>query len=155
MGYFFEPSYCDGYCISLSAYDAYLEYEKDDIDSGIYTGHTYKNYYFYYDNQSGDFKEYVGKTISESDLLDSCGFDLASEIRSAGYEVDEIFKRDNGIINVNYSQTTLEEDNTVWVEYHNATYNEETGQFVDVFESGNLTWQDSDFQGTYVNAITQ
>ena len=106
-------------------------------------------------NQSGDFKEYVGKTISESDLLDSCGFDLASEIRSAGYEVDEIFKRDNGIINVNYSQTTLEEDNTVWVEYHNATYNEETGQFVDVFESGNLTWQDSDFQGTYVSAITQ
>ena len=152
-GSFFEPDYVDGYGISLSAYDGMVDYEVGAEDEGMYTGHTWKHYYFYYDAAAGDFAEYVGTPISERELAEACGEDLAGAIRDAGYEVGEIYKRDNGIINVNYSKTT-ENDGAINVEYHNATYNMNTKQYADPWDAGTNTWEGSDFGGTYLAGIT-
>ena len=155
MGYFFKPDYVSDYCVSVSAYDYCVDYEEEKEDEALYTGHTWKNYYFFYDEKSGDFKEYVGKEISEDELKAACGFDLAAEIREAGYQVDDIFKRENGIINVNYSKTERGDVGSVYKEFHNVTYNELNQRYADAWGTNGNSWQDSDFGGTYLKAITE
>ncbi len=147
MGYFFKPDYVEDYCVSISAYDGTFEYEKGKEEEGMYTGHTWKNYYYYLDKEEAEFKAYVGTPITEEELIEALGFDLASEIRDAGFELGAMLKRDNGIINVDYTKTTDEGD-SVFVEYHNVTYNVNTGEFLD-YQGGGKTWQSSDFGGTY------
>ena len=147
MGYFFKPDYVEDYCVSISAYDGTFEYEKGKEEEGMYTGHTWKNYYYYLDKGEAEFKAYVGTPITEEELIEALGFDLASEIRDAGFELGAMLKRDNGIINVDYTKTTDEGD-SVFVEYHNVTYNVNTGEFLD-YQGGGKTWQSSDFGGTY------
>lgn len=64
------------------------------------TGHTWKRYYFYYEN--GQLYEYGGIYISMEELLE---FDGAQAIIDAAYnegrEIDNIIYRGNGIININ------------------------------------------------------
>ena len=64
------------------------------------TGHTWKRYYFYYEN--GQIYEYGGIYISMEELLE---FDGAQAIidaaRNEGREIDDIIYRGNGIININ------------------------------------------------------
>ena len=155
LGYFFIDDYVSDYCVSVSEYDAFVDYEEGREEEALYTGHTWKNYYFYYDEASGDFKEYVGIDISEDELKEACGSDLAAEIRDAGFEVDDIFKRDNGIINVNYSKTEKGDAGTVSKEFHNVTYNEPNRQYIDVWGTNEGSWQGSDFGGTYLRAVTE
>ncbi|WP_248403593.1 hypothetical protein [Butyrivibrio fibrisolvens] len=154
LGYFYENTDIDGYCIIYNVYDYFYDYEAGHESEGVFTGHTYKDYYFYYDQKSGDFKEYVGTLISEKDLAKACGFDLAAQIKSEGYEIGDIYKRDNGIINVNYSKTTQNDDGSGTIEYHNATFDENTQKFVP-YEGSDETWQESDSGGTYDDSITK
>jgi hypothetical protein len=154
LGAVHQPDYVDDYCVSVSAYDADFEYEEGKESEGMFLGHTWKNYYFYYDEAAGDFNEYKGTPITEAELKEACGIDLAEEIRKAGYQVDEMYKRPNGIINVNYSSITKDSGN-VSIEYMNATYNEKTKKFVDVWGDGENTWQASDFGGKYLPALTE
>ena len=154
LGYFYENTDIDGYCITYNVYDYFYDYEAGHESEGVFTGHTYKDYYFYYDQKSGDFKEYVGTLISEKDLAKACGFDLAAQIKSEGYEIGDIYKRDNGIINVNYSKTTQNDDGSGTIEYHNATFDENTQKFVP-YEGSDETWQGSDSGGTYDDSITK
>ncbi|MCR5770374.1 MAG: hypothetical protein K6G87_03965 [Butyrivibrio sp.] len=152
-GAFSKPDYVDGYALTVSMYDGEIDYEKgNEDDKGMCIGHTWKNYYFYYDEETGDFKEYVGTSITKEELAKICGYDVAAEIEAEGFEVGDIYKRDNGIININYSETT-EDDTTIYVSYHNATYNTNTKEFVDIYGSGENTWQASDFGGSYEDRI--
>ena len=59
---------------------------------------------FYYDAEKMDFMEYGATEITADELKDIVGFDLAAEIEAEGYQVDNILKRGNGIVNVNYSK---------------------------------------------------
>ncbi|MBR1441139.1 MAG: hypothetical protein IJ589_07945, partial [Lachnospiraceae bacterium] len=149
IGCFFKPKYVEGYGISISAYDAICQYQEGNESEAIYIGHTWKNYYYYYDPEAGDFREYGAADITEEDLKAAVGFDLAEEIRGEGFTVDSIIRRDNGIINVNYSLTAKDDDGMVEIDYKNVTYIEKTGKFLDVWGSGENTWQASDFGGTY------
>ena len=149
VGSFFKSDYVEDYCVSISAYDRYLNYEEGKENEGMFTGHTWKIYYFYFDNATGEFMEYTGSEITREELTDAVGFDLAKEIEDEGYQVDKILKRDNGIINVDYSKTVKNEDGSLDTEYRNVTYNEKTGMFYDAWGTGEYTWQGSDMGGTY------
>ena len=120
---------------------------------GLWMGHTWKEYYFYYDKESGFFREYGGVNIEEEELTQICGFDLASEIRNTGFEVDAIYKRANGIVNVNYSKKTRDEFGKTTIQYKNANYDSKKGQFLSAWGSGENTWQNSDFGGIYQPAL--
>ena len=139
--------------MTFSTYDGFCTYEKGEESSAEWTGHTWKPYYFYYDSEKKDFMEYGGTEITATELKDIVGFDLASEIEAEGYQVDNILKRGNGIVNVNYSKEETLEDGTIDVTYKNVTYDENEGVFVDVWGTGTNTWQDSDFGGIYMNAL--
>lgn len=149
VGMFFKPDYIDDFCISASAYDAIYEYEEGKESEAMELGHTWKNYYFYYDPSFGDFKEYVGSEITEAELKEACGFDLAEEIRNEGYTVDNIINRDNGIININYSQKETTDFGMIDITRKNTTYNVNTDTFINFWEDGEDTWQNSDVGGKY------
>ncbi len=138
--------------ITLSAYDYYCDYEAGS-EEPMWTGHTWKPYYFYYDEASEEFKEYVGQEITESELAEICGFDLAKEIRDSGYTVDAIYKRDNGIINVNYSKEDIYDDGSRSITYKNANFDQRRGEFLDAWGTGDTGYEASDFGGTYAPYI--
>lgn len=88
---------------------------KDD-DFEYKTGHTYKRYYLKWTGT--EFKEYVGKKITQKDFKEyKNGSSVLSKIKKAGYKVGKIYKRSNGIININCSKkdgsTTYYENVTV------------------------------------------
>jgi len=75
-------------------------YDFDETD-GIATGHTWKDYWFYWDGKA--FHEYGGVKITEEQLR-KCGgaAEALDAILANGDTIGEIFYRGNGMINVNH-----------------------------------------------------
>lgn len=86
-------------------------------------GHTWKNYWYYYSPESKTFSPYIGTPISEDELLK---YDGAAEIlekaRSEGKSIAEIYRRDNGIININLTYSLNETDMNGDPAYLNSFY---------------------------------
>lgn len=73
----------------------------EDGEGHPFGGHSYKPYYFYYEN---DFHEYGGTEISLDELKKYAGADKAlAEIEAEEGVVRTIYKRKNGIINITYA----------------------------------------------------
>ena len=80
-----------------STYDAMF-----DTELGFGLGHTWKNYWFYWDGES--FHEYGGVKITEAQLRKCEGAAAVLDgIKKDGETIGEIFYRGNGIINVNHA----------------------------------------------------
>ena len=91
-----------GATVSFSAYD-------NSVDG---VGHTHKEYYFYWDEESLSFKEYGAIEITQEEFLKCEGAkELLHEINSKGYIIDNILYRGNNIININYIIDNTELDN--------------------------------------------
>ena len=82
-----------------SGYDSTL-----DPDIGM-IGHTWKQYYLFYDPETGGVREYAGTTIDEAAAEMWCGRDIVKELLPAGTVPDSLFCRGNGLIVMNYSVT--------------------------------------------------
>lgn len=132
--------------ITVSEYDMYCDFEGD-AEEGTWTGHTWKPYYFYYSSETGDFEEYGAVEISEDELSKLIENDPIIEIKEEGYAIDQIIKRDNGVININYHMET--EGSGRNYEYKNATYDLNTGLYVNVWGDGEAGVFDSDYGGIY------
>lgn len=155
-GYIFQREGSDDICLSIGMYDGNFEYKKDDEKDSTWVGHTWKTYYLYYDERTDEFKEYGGYEITAEEVTQICGFDLVKEITDAGFSVDSIYERGNGILNINYSETTTTDDGYVNIFYHNASYDQKQKRFLNAgFSEGDGTWQASDFFGTYVPALLE
>lgn len=71
-----------------------------DCTEGLWTGHTWKHYYLKWTGTK--FREYKGKKISLKTLKKYRGSRrYLKQIQNLGYQVDSIYKRENGIININ------------------------------------------------------
>lgn len=163
----FYKSDIGDYCVNVDTYDMSLEFDSaadaDDpnvyleyipvLEKGMYTGHTWKEYFYYYDKASADFKEYGTKELTEQELATACGFDLAGEIKAEGYQMGKIYRRDNGVINVNYYMRTDNADGSVIIDFKNATYNEKTKAFMYEGGDGEKPWQKSDCGGIFDSAV--
>ena len=74
-------------------YDRYRE-------GTMYHGHTLKKYYLKWTGTK--FKEYTGTSITKTKLRSyKNGSNILKQIANAGYKVGKIYKRSNGIININ------------------------------------------------------
>ncbi len=134
--------------ITVSAYDGCCTYEAG-AEEPMWTGHTWKPYYCYYDRNTGDFMEYGAEDISEEELSDICGSDLVKAIEDRGYVIDRMIRRNNGIINVNYSEVSSYDDGSRSISYMNATYDERRGDYRDVWGAGETGIFESDYGGIY------
>lgn len=109
------------------------------------TGHTWKRYYLYFDEATGDFKEYGGIVISREDFLKLKGATrIYDEIIKNGYKVSDIFYRQNGIININYNNS----------EYNfNVNLTVQDGAVSIIDKYGSIKDPDYDHGGSYKAAI--
>lgn len=65
---------------------------------------TWKPYWLYFED--GEFKEYVGEKITKADFMKYTGGKAAlDKIEADGGTVTDIFCRENGIVNINYTVT--------------------------------------------------
>ena len=86
-----------------------------DIDTDTLTGHTYKAYYVKWNGKA--FEDCDSELITQEDLSGyKNGASVLKEIKSAGYMVDDIIKRENGIININVHMETDD-----YIMYENVT----------------------------------
>ncbi len=118
------------FTVTIDAYDGFADG----------TGHTWKPYYFYYDELKDCFTAYGEEEISIDVFADACGFNLYQEMAAEGCEIINCIRRDNGIWTVNYK---------VDDRYDNVNWNNNTGEFIDVWGTGENTWQNSGYGGTY------
>ena len=167
IGGFYKSEDTGDYCVNLDMYDASLEFDSAEdandpnllleygpgLEKGLYSGHTWKEYFLYYDKDKADFVEYATKELTEEKLADACGFDLAGEIKAEGFTLGHIYRRDNGIININYCMRTDNANGSVLIEYKNATYNEKTKSFMYDGGEGEKPWQKSDCGGIFLANI--
>ena len=85
------------------------------FDGSSWVGHTWKRYYLKWKGKR--FSEYKGAKIREEELgAYKNGGRILKNIRKEGYQIDEIYKRKNGIININ-----VEESSEGSVGYDNVT----------------------------------
>ncbi len=134
--------------ITLSAYDCFCDYAKGS-DTPDWTGHSWKPYYFYYSRNTGDFEEYGAKEISAAEFKKITGVDLAQILDSKGYSATNVIQRDNGIINVNYTKTTNNEDGSKSIQYMNATYDTRRSDYINAWGDKETGFFESDFGGYY------
>ena len=74
--------------------------------------HTYNQYYYYWDGEN--FREYGALEIDDEDLLEIEGTEeLLNFITSEGATVNEIYYRENKIIQINYQKEVQEGNDTV------------------------------------------
>ena len=134
--------------ITLSAYDCYCTF-TDGSDEPEWSGHSWKPYYYYYSRNTGDFMEYGAKEITADAYQELTGTDLSSMVTSRGYSQGSIIQRDNGILNVNYSQTTDPGDGSRTIQYMNATYDTREGDYISAWGDEEPGFFESDFGGSY------
>jgi len=143
-----SPKDNNDFSITVSAYDNYI---SSDDDFPI--GHTWKPYYFSYDETKNDFVEYVGKQLTEDKLSEICTSPIVQEIKELGGTIMDIFIRDNGIITVNYQITTYYDGGGHEITYSNANYDVNSQSYIDVWEEGIHSLSNSDYGGTYSAAL--
>jgi hypothetical protein len=134
--------------ITLSAYDCACDYATGSA-APDWLGHSWKPYYYYYSRNTGDFEEYGAKEISADEYKKITGTDLSSILESKGYTLDNVIQRDNGIINVNYSQRTDNADGSSSTQYMNATYDTRISDYINAWGDEQTGFFESDFGGIY------
>jgi len=119
------------------------------------TGHTWKPYWFYWDEASGGFKEYGGKVIEYEQFLKCRGAQrVLDAIDAADCAVREIYYRDNGIININYADYEGESNHNASLRLKGSTVALQAFWSEYGFVGTDLDiLQDSDHGGVYAAAL--
>lgn len=120
-----------------------------DIALGDYIGHTWKPYYFYYDENKDCLCEYESEYVPEESINSVCNYDILGDIKKAGGIFNTAYKRANGTVSINYAIKRESE-----TEYHNATWNLDKNEYERAYDGSGATLEGSDFGGTYERYLT-
>lgn len=134
-----EPDGND-FTVTISAYDGMY-----DAEAGCCIGHTWKPYYYRYDESEDGFVEYEPYVISRDEADGLLPEGVLDEVESEGNVISEIMMRDNGILTADYSMSYDNGSES----YGNVNYDTVKGRFIDVWGTGEDSWRASDFGGNY------
>lgn len=133
------------YTITVDNYDCIYDY-----DNNILLGHSWKNYYFYYDKAADMFKEYGGIEVNPNDLNELCGENVLAKIDKANSYFLDAYLRDNGILNINYITYS---SRVRCAEFHTATYDTVNQIYLEAFTKEEGSFEKSDEGGQYYAAL--
>ncbi len=134
----------DEFELTADGYDQCYEIEDD-----LFSGHTWKPYFFHYVEEEDGIEPYEGKLISEEELADLCGQDLAAEIEAEGYELGEIICWGNRIVTVNYSRPVEIDGEIVAISYENIIWDCDAEDYWRKEERHVTSWKDAGEGGSY------
>ena len=80
-----------------SSYDCMYNPESDS-----WLGHTWKDYYFFYNSEDKEVQEYAGTDITDETVEFLCGKDLIAELVPKTDQISGVFCRGNSLIVINY-----------------------------------------------------
>jgi len=113
----------DSFAILDSSYDALYDPEVDGT-----MGHTWKQYYFFYDENNDKICEYGGKDIDRSTAKDLCGMDLVGDCLPSGDKLTSLFYKGNGLVAMNY-----EHEEEGYINYYHLLYDYKKRTFLNDF----------------------
>lgn len=149
-----KQSYSWAWCglTQMSGAQFYSIGQNFDLTTGKYSGgHTYKRYYFRWNGKR--FIEYVGTKISTTKLKSyKNASSYLSQISSLGYKVGTIYKRGNGIININIHKS--DGNGSTRNENINLKLKNNKVSVITHSNSGNIIAKSS-FGGIYKSSITK
>lgn len=136
-----DPDIEDAFMIRDSSYDAAF-----DNEAGVFTGHTYKTYYFYNDNKKGRICEYGGTEIDSKKADELCGMSFADRLLTSADKMLDLFYTGNGLVVMNFVRYA--DDADLYCHY---IYDCNKGCFIN--DMGQETTQDEPLAGTYLKAL--
>ena len=128
--------------IWMDEYDNFYE-----TDVKMWTGHTYKPYFYYYDYNSDRIKAYDGEIISGDKFAELSGTNLIEEIEAEGYTVETIIRWENDIIAINYRIDEEEEFGVIT--YENVIWDNRVKDFWQKDMRGVTSWQNAGEGGSF------
>lgn len=128
------------FSIMDSKYDAFFNPETSSS-----MGHTWKRYYFFYDESDKQIHEYAGTEIDEETAAYWCGSDIVKELIPARDQITDITCRGNSLVAINYEHIA---DGCVF--YYHYIYNFAKKSLVD--DTGRETGKEA-LEGTYLKAL--
>lgn len=127
--------------------DGYDHYYEPDGD--LWTGHTWRPYFYHYDWQTGQPVPDEGEDLSPKELEEICGFDLAGEVEAEGYEVTAIVRwQPSDIVTINYTIPLDEEDPLPQITYENIIWDCEAKDYWRSREWGVTSWRNAGVGGS-------
>lgn len=119
--------------------------EGDDM----WTGHTWKPYFYHYDSDRDQIEGYGGEIISKEAFEELSGTNLIEEIEAEGYTVGDIIRWDNGIVTINYEKYHNYNDSTEEIWYENVIWDNNVKDFWRKDARGVTSWKNAGEGGSY------
>lgn len=133
-----------GFELWVDSYNHYYE-----LDGDLWTGHTWRPYFYHYDSQTGEPLPDEGETLSQKELEEICGFDLAGEVEAEGYEVTAIVRwQPSDIVTINYTIPPDEEAPLPEITYENIIWDCRTKDYWRSEERGVTSWKNAGVGGS-------
>lgn len=127
--------------------DGYNHYYEPDRD--LWTGHTWRPYFYHYDSQTGEPAPDESETLSQKELEEICGFDLAGEVEAEGYEVTAIIRwLPSDIVTINYTIPLDEEAPLQEITYENIIWDCKAKDYWRSEEWGVTSWRNAGVGGS-------
>lgn len=121
-----------------------------DVTDEIWMGHTYKPYFYYYDWTTNQIERDESEIISAKELERLCGFDMAGEVESEGYEITDIIKwKRSNIVTVNYTIPADEDDPYPVIIYENIIWDCNANDYWRSEERCVTSWRDAGEGGSF------
>ena len=127
--------------IWMDTYDHFY----DTVDD-MWSGHTWKPYFYYYNYSSKGIEAYGGEVISEKKFEELSGTNIIEEIEAEGYTVETIIWWENDIATINY---VIPEDDSGFVVYENIIWDNSVKDFWEKDVRCVTSWQDAGEGGRF------
>lgn len=137
--------------IWVDAYDIFCERDYFGKDDHLWTGHSYKPYFYHYDAVEDRIEAYGGEEISKEEFAKLSGTDMIEEIEAEGYTVGEIIHWENDIVTINYHEVKLrgeDESEEIYI-YDNVIWDNRVEDYWRKDERGFKTWKGAGEGGSY------
>ena len=135
--------------IWVDAYDNYCEKDAFGEGDDMWTGHTWKPYFYHYDSDRDQIEKYGGEIISGEAFGELSGTNLIEEIEAEGYTVGDIIRWDNDIVTINYEKYNNHNDSTEYICYENVIWNNNVKDFWRKDARGVTSWKNAGEGGSY------
>ena len=127
--------------------DGYNHYYE--LDGDLWTGHTWRPYFYHYDSQTGEPAPDEGENLSPKELEEICGFDLAGEVEAEGYEVTAIVRwQPSDIVTINYTIPPDEDTPLFEITYENIIWDCKAKDYWRSEEWGVTSWRNAGVGGS-------
>ncbi len=137
--------------IWVDAYDIFCEKDYFGKDDHMWTGHSYKPYFYHYDAASDRLEPYAGEEITPEKFKELSKTNMIEEIGAEGCTVGEIIHWENDIVTINYHYIMPqdEEEPSETYVYKNVIWDNRIGDYWRKDERGVTSWENAGEWGSY------